>query len=90
MISRFRGRISSAHVIAVLALFIALGGGAYAGSKIGSNQIKKNAVTAAKIKKNAVTTAKIKKNAVSLGRRCPDYFELRAGQADERQEQECC
>ena len=65
MISRFRGRISSAHVIAVLALFVALGGGAYAGNKIGSNKIKKNAVTSSKIKKNAVTSAKIKKNAVT-------------------------
>jgi hypothetical protein len=59
MLSGAGSRISSAHVIAVLALFVALGGGAYAGSKIGSNQIKKNAVTTSKIKKNAVTPAKL-------------------------------
>ncbi len=74
MISKFAGRISSAHVIAVLALFVALGGGAYAGSKIGSKQIKKNAVTTSKIKKNAVTSAKLKKNAVTPSK-MSDYFD---------------
>jgi len=39
--------------VALLALAIALGGTAYAANKIGSNQIKKNAITSAKIKKKA-------------------------------------
>jgi len=58
-------RPSPSLVISLLALFVALGGSAYAASKIGSKDIKKNAITAAKIKKNAVTTAKIKNNAVT-------------------------
>jgi len=58
-------RPSPALVISVLALFVALGGSAYAATKIGTKDIKKNAITAAKIKKNAVTTAKIKNNGVT-------------------------
>jgi hypothetical protein len=58
-------RPSPALVISVLALFVALGGSAYAASKIGTNDIKANAITAGKIKKNAITTAKIKKDAVT-------------------------
>lgn len=65
-----RSRLSYANVIATLALFLALGGGAIAASQLGKNsvgskQLKKNAVTKAKIKKNAVTSAKIKNGAVT-------------------------
>jgi hypothetical protein len=52
-------------VISILALFVALGGSAYAATKIGTKDIKANAITAGKIKKNAVTTNKIKKEAVT-------------------------
>ena len=58
-------RPSPALVISVLALFVALGGSAYAASKVGTKDIRKNAITAAKIKKNAVTTAKVKNNAIT-------------------------
>jgi hypothetical protein len=58
-------RPSPALVISILALFVALGGSAYAASKIGTKNIKNNAITSAKIKKNAVTTAKIKNGAVT-------------------------
>ena len=58
-------RPGHATVVAYLALFVALGGSAYAASHLGRNsvgtkQLKKNAVTAKKIKKNAVTGAKVK------------------------------
>lgn len=59
------GRVSSAHLIALLALFIALGSGAYAATKVGTKQIKNNAVTSSKIKGNAVTAGKIKSGAVT-------------------------
>lgn len=66
---KLRRRLSFANITAVLALLLALSGGAYALSlpknSVGAKQLKKNAVTANKIKKNAVTTAKIKKNAVT-------------------------
>jgi hypothetical protein len=58
-------RPSPALVISILALFVALGGSAYAASKIGTKQIKNNAITAAKIKNNAVTGAKIKNGAIT-------------------------
>ena len=54
-----------ALAFALLALVAALAGAGYAAATVGANDIKKNAVTAAKIKKNAVTTKKIKKNAVT-------------------------
>ena len=58
-------RLSYANVIATLALFIALGGGAIAASTLGKNsvgpkQLKKNAVTTSKVKNKAITGAKIK------------------------------
>lgn len=58
-------RPSPSLVISILALFVALGGSAYAASKVGTKDIKNKAITAAKIKKNAITTAKIKNEAVT-------------------------
>src|SRR6478752_6275967 len=59
-------RLTYANVVATLALFLALGGGAvWAAGKIGSKSLKANAVTAGKIKRNAVTSAKIRGNAVT-------------------------
>jgi hypothetical protein len=63
-------RLTYANVIATLALFLALGGGAVwaankAANKVGTGKIKPNAVTAGKIKANAITTSKIRENAVT-------------------------
>lgn len=65
MLKRLRPRITFANVVSCLALFVALGSGAYAATQlpknsVGPKQIKKNAVTTAKIKKQAVTAAKVK------------------------------
>lgn len=61
-----RRRLTYANVMSSLAVFLVLGGGAaFAASKIGSNQLKANAVITGKIKKEAVTTSKLKKNAVT-------------------------
>jgi hypothetical protein len=65
MISKLRGRVSSAHVIALAALFVALGGTAFAAAKIGTNDIKNQAVTKPKIAKKAVTTGRIADQAVT-------------------------
>jgi hypothetical protein len=53
-----------ANVVATLALFIALGGGAYAATalprnSVGTKQLKKNAVVKAKIKNNAINGSKV-------------------------------
>lgn len=61
----FVGMPSPAMVVAVLALVVALGGSAWAVSKIGTKQIRNNAVTTPKLKKNAVTAAKLKSGAVT-------------------------
>ena len=45
---------SPAMVVALVALFVSLGGSAYVVSKVGTNQIKNNAVTVAKLKSGAV------------------------------------
>lgn len=63
-------RLTYANVIATLALFLALGGGAVwaankEAAKVGTGKLKPNAVTAGKIKANAVTQAKIRENAVT-------------------------
>ena len=63
-------RFLRGNTIALLALFLALGGTTYAAvslpaNSVGTKQLKKNAVTPAKIKKSAVTNAKIAGNAVT-------------------------
>jgi hypothetical protein len=67
-----KARISSAHVLALIAIVLAVGGNAFAftlgKNSVGAKQLKKNSVTAKKIKKNAVTGAKIKKNAVTTAK----------------------
>ncbi|HEX6229389.1 MAG TPA: hypothetical protein VFZ41_08020 [Solirubrobacterales bacterium] len=57
-------------MIAYLALFVALGSGAYAVNQlpknsVGAKQLKKNAVTKQKIRKNAVTRAKIRNRSIT-------------------------
>jgi trimeric autotransporter adhesin len=56
-----------ATIIATIALLVALSGAGYAATKIGTGQLKNNAVTTAKIKNNAITTAKIRTGAVQGG-----------------------
>jgi hypothetical protein len=58
-------KISPASVLAIVALFAALGGVSYAAGKIGTGQIKNGAVTKKKLHRNAVATAKIRNNAVT-------------------------
>src|SRR3954454_8292375 len=65
MLGMIRSKVTYANVMATIAMFIALGGGAYAATtlkpnSVGTKQIKKAAVTNAKLGKNAVTGAKVK------------------------------
>ena len=60
-----RNGLSYANVMATIAVFVALGGSAYAAiqlpkNSVGSKQLKKNAVTTAKVKDGAITGQKIK------------------------------
>jgi hypothetical protein len=63
-------RFLRGNTIALLALFLALGGTTYAATalpknSVGTKQLKKNAVTAVKIKNGNVTTAKLKNGSVT-------------------------
>ena len=57
-----------ATIIATIALLVALSGVGYAATKIGTAQLKNNAVSTAKLKNNAVSTAKLKNGAVSTAK----------------------
>src|SRR5262245_26676254 len=61
-----RRHLTYANVIATLAMFVALAtGGAFAASKIGTNDIENGAVTAKKLHTKAVTRKKLKDGAAS-------------------------
>jgi len=79
MLNGLLRRVTYANVMATIAVFgLLAGGGAYAASKLGPNEIKKNAVRAKHIKdrhvnakhlaKNAVRTPKIKHGAVTAAK----------------------
>ncbi len=67
--------LTFSNVIALIALFIALGGAAYAGSKlngksivngsIGGGKLKNETITAGKIKKGTITGAQIKEGSIT-------------------------
>jgi hypothetical protein len=64
MIRKLRTRLTYANVVATLALFCAMGGGAYAAlrvppNSIGARQLKAGAVTKGKIAREAITAAKV-------------------------------
>jgi hypothetical protein len=61
-------RPSPAMIVAIVALIVAMGGSAYAAHKIGSKNLKKNAVTTKKIKDAAVTSTKIANGAITPGK----------------------
>src|SRR3954453_16204335 len=68
MAGRIRSHLTYANVVASIALFAALGGGAYAAAtlapnSVGSKQLKKKAVTNSKLGANAVTSSKAKNGA---------------------------
>jgi hypothetical protein len=68
-VKQIRKRLTYANVMSSIAIFLVLGGGAYALGRlprhsVGVKQLKTGAVTAAKLHKNAVTKAKIREGAV--------------------------
>jgi hypothetical protein len=74
MFTRLRDRFTSAHLIALMALFIALSGTSYAASRIipsrntvGSTQIKKNAITSSKVKDGSLKKVDFKAGELPKG-----------------------
>ena len=66
-----RPRATYANVTATLALFVALGGGAYAATalpanSVGAKQLKRNAVTGAKVAKDSLSAADINESGLKV------------------------
>jgi hypothetical protein len=74
MAANIRSRLTFSNVVAMLALFIALGGGAYAAMKIkpnsvGTKQLKDNAVTGDKVKDGSLLSADFGKGQLPAGQK---------------------
>ena len=65
MFRKHKIRISPASPIALIALFVALGGVSYAAGTIGTSDLENGAVTKKKLHKNAVVPSKIRAAAVN-------------------------
>jgi hypothetical protein len=69
MLQRIRSnRVSPASALAVVALFVSLGGTGYAAVKINGKDIKNGTIASSKLKNKAVTSAKIRNNAVTAAK----------------------
>jgi hypothetical protein len=55
MRTRIRRHVSFANVMSVIAVFLLIGGGAYAAKKINGKTIKNNSIPASKLKKDVLT-----------------------------------
>lgn len=68
IIKKLRARITSAHVIAMIALFVALSGSSYAAVTIRASQIKNNSIPGAKIKAGSIPASKLRNNSITGGK----------------------
>jgi hypothetical protein len=68
MFRRSKIRISPASVLALVALFVALGGVSYAAATINGKNIKNNSIPGKKLKNRAVTNKKVKPNSLGANR----------------------
>jgi len=64
MSKQLRGRVTFSNVVALLALFFALGGTVYAAGKLSGKQIKANSIPGNRVKKHSLTGTQLKVNAV--------------------------
>src|ERR1700710_56820 len=74
MVSRLKARLTFANVVALLALFVALGGTGYAAGalpfgSVGTNQLKFGSVTSNKVKDGTLKAADFAKNQLEDGPR---------------------
>ena len=58
-IKKLRTRITSAHVIAMIALFVALSGSSYAAVTIRASQIRNNSIPGSKLKSGSIPATKL-------------------------------
>ncbi len=62
--SHLRRHLTYANVMASIAVFLALGGAAYAAAKINGNKIVNHTIAAKKLKKKTLTSKQVRKNAL--------------------------
>jgi hypothetical protein len=67
-IKKLRTRITSAHVIAMIALFVALSGSSYAAVTIRASQIRNNSIPGSKLKSGSIPATKLRNNSISGGK----------------------
>jgi hypothetical protein len=75
-LTQLRRRLSYANVTATIAVFLALGGGAYAAFKlprnsVGTQQLRKNAVTSSKVKNHSLLASDFRLGQLPAGPRGP-------------------
>jgi len=72
VVAKLLSHLTFANVVSVIALFVALGGGAYAlsipSNSVGAKHLKKDAVTGPKLKRGAVTSSKLRDGAVTAAK----------------------
>ena len=64
MLTKIRSHASFSNVVAVMALFVALGGTSYAATRIGSKQIKNNSVRSVDIKNRTIKSKDIARGVI--------------------------
>ena len=64
MLTKIRSHASFSNVVAVMALFVALGGTSYAATRIGSKQIRNNSVRSIDIKNRTIKSKDIAKGVI--------------------------
>jgi hypothetical protein len=69
---RLRSRLTFSNIVSLIALFVALGGGAYAAgalppNSVGRSQLQANAVTSGKLASNSVGADELQRNSVIAG-----------------------
>ena len=64
MLTKIRSHASFSNVVALTALFVALGGTSYAATRIGSKQIKNNSVRSVDIKNRTIKSKDIAKGVI--------------------------
>ncbi len=65
-LKKLRARISSAHIIAMIALFVALSGSSYAAvTTIKASQIRNNSIPGSKLKAGSIPATKLRNNSIT-------------------------
>src|SRR6266508_1237762 len=76
MLTRLRGRLTYANVVATMALFIALGGSSYAALSISGRDVRDGSLTGRDIKRNSLTGRQIREARLGTVRRARNAARL--------------